>query len=87
MNPYPSSAQLRREADVERMAADDIATALAHRAILHTAIIGLSRLRYRTGCPVKGYDMADILAQLRDMQPPCDPEMERAILERAMELV
>lgn len=66
---YPSARDLRIEARVDRILVADAAAAETMRSALQAAIDAIAPLRFATGCPSFGYDLEDVLDQLRDMLP------------------
>lgn len=82
---YPTE----RDAAVERRAedlafGDQLAAELLAQALRHAYRVAAS-LRFKFGSPVPGYDMADILAALREMTPPCDQEYMRRLRAQAFD--
>lgn len=82
---HPSSAELRREFAADRIAADDIAAAMAMRSVLVAARTLIASLQFNTGFPVTGWDAPSTLAMLDDITPDCGPEFQRQVHETAFE--
>lgn len=82
---YPSSAQLRREADAERATVNEIAAANAARAALIQCMAAIEACEFAFGWPADGYDKSDVLTALADMMPDCDTAMHVRINRRAFE--
>jgi hypothetical protein len=74
-NPYPSRAQLRTEATADRLLAEQEAATATFRAIVLTARTCIDKLHFPLGCPVRGYDVEDIIGLLDEWQEPRDARL------------
>jgi hypothetical protein len=72
MNPYPTRAELRREATGDALLAAQASATDAFRAIVATASAAIALLDFPLGCPAAGYDMDDVTGILADWLAPSD---------------
>lgn len=82
---YPSSAQLRLEAEADRIAAVDMAQAQTMWVALIRVRATIATMKFQTGFPVDGWDKESVLAALADMMPDCGRETEREMRRVALE--
>ena len=73
MSPYPTRAELRREAAADALFATQVESTDAFRAIVATAAAAIAALDFPLGCPAAGYDMEDVTGTLADWMQPAEP--------------
>ena len=83
MNPYPSRAELRREAGADRLLAAQAVASESFRAIVAAAAAAIAALDFPLGCPAVGYDMEDVSGTLADWLAPADARRLRDLADEA----
>ena len=73
MNPYPTRAELRREAAADILFDAQATATDAFHAIVATARTAIAALEFPLGCPAAGYDMEDVTGTLADWMQPAEP--------------
>ena len=73
MNPYPTRAELRREAAADILFDAQATATDAFHAIVATARTAIAALEFTLGCPAAGYDMDDVTGILADWLVPAEP--------------
>lgn len=71
-NPFPSQTQLRAEAAVARLLAQQAADTATFQRIVATATAAIAALHLPLGSPAHNYDLAEIIGTLNDWLVPRD---------------
>jgi hypothetical protein len=86
-HPYPTALQLRAEAAIGTLLAEQAASTASFRTIIEAARTSINALSFPIGSPAHGYDLLDITGALDDWLVARDPEQleqaaEDLVLER-----
>lgn len=65
-NPFPTALQLRAEAAMDRLLAEQEAASGSFRAAATAFMLFLKDLHFPLGSPVQGWDLSDIEAAVSD---------------------